>query len=286
MCSSVFDQIRGKVREVDILMAYKILKPGKESSFEVNRSSYLREQKRLSQLQSDLRHARLRILSLLGHLNIRETTAIEVLVNDVSSTSRRTRTDMLNSLSTLTQGQTKIEDAVGQILARIPPYQESPNASSMLRTRMNSATDNIAITVARTRNRNCSCPRPRILSEISTCLGRLFIGYAAAPVLARHQRTCDCKGRAELIITYCFPTWLLYQALSLHIKYSKGEHLSCSLSMKQVVPFEHPIFSMVKRGDIEGMKEAFQSGQISPDARDIYGSGLILVCCLCLLRFH
>ena len=194
-CSCAVGQIKDKVLEVDILLQYHILKPGKEESYSINRISFLREQDHLQQLQMDLRDARHQISGLFSRFGIRETLGIEQLVIDLHSTTLQASEEMRHGFSWLAQhqlrigniqtriaeGQSKIESSqarlkegqsrlredqarifenIGHLIEPLAFTAQSPRPSLLSRTQRPTSygQQNIALSVART---SCSLPLHR-----------------------------------------------------------------------------------------------------------------------------
>ena len=283
ICSSVIDQTRQTVQEIEAVVNYRILRPGREEGFEVNRLSFLGEMNRLNQFQADLRHARHRITSLFSHFGMKQAAAVNVDLQDLRVLGTQTRTDLLDSLSMLAEGQARIENSLSQAFELKPSSNKTAEISHMAGGQVASKLSrrSVEVTVVRrsaASKPTCQCQRRRILKSFSSCLGKMFLGYTATPTVPGPQFKCSCENRANLVVFYVFPAWFLHRTIFLHLQYRSFEDLTCSLSIRQTLPHDHLIWSFIRQSDIRGMQRLLESGQLSPKAQSLDGVGLLHVC--------
>ena len=279
MCSTLLNRTKSKVEDAEMLIHYQILKPGGESSFEINRIAFLREQNRLNQLQADLRNAKQQITGLFSRLGLRESSRIEVLVRDLSLRGVETEASMQDSLSTLICGQLRMERALDQMIHApsvprsdldIPRVANSKALKSLAR-------ESFEVTVTRKQpapSRKSHTSSPTLtLGFLQSYLGMLFIGYTANPVLDRHKQSCSSDSLSELTLVYMFPVWLLRYALLFRLRCSLRNGLTFSISFSQILALPHIFLDFVEVGDIDGMTALLSSGQITINAEYSNGTG-------------
>ena len=315
LCMQLLDDTRGMVLELGSFLQGRILKitSTKSESPEVNRVALLKEQGRLTRLQAQLQQARQRISSLAISLGMKGATKIEVLLRDVHYTTREIRSDMqkdmlltrnchteienalVHGFSTVSGGQTSIENKLvqglsairgGQVeientLVRILDNQRDLEGSfsRSLKAESSPISEGIemSLTVARFNGSasTCSCSRRRTAGYFQTCMGNLFIGYAAAPSTSRPQ--CFCKHEDRLVLVYCFPAWFASYILSLRAQYSGLLNMNFSFSVAQTLPHNHLLWDLIEDGEIDQMRELFQSNKVSVSAQAPHGTGTLTV---------
>lgn len=274
LCSSALDQARDKVREVETLINDKLLKTSKQKVVKVSRKGLLREQSHLVQLQADLQAARQRIANLFGHFGIRDISRVEVLLRDIHS----------NNLPMLLQGQTRIEQTLDRIMHQqlITSNADQQSLEDVgLHSSSSSDPSSVQISISRFKisapRPKCICPRRSTSIHLHTFLGSLFLGYNAAPLLVHSPKNCPRHMYTELRLIYFFPTWFLKLAFSAHVLFDSLGTVTCSLSLCQVVPDDHTIWSLIHFGDLERIKELLKSGQIAINAQHMTGTNLLQV---------
>ena len=283
MCTSMLKQTREKVQELEALLRSSILISKVGSTFRINRIAFLREETRLRQLQKDLRHARQQIANLMGHFGIRETSKIRVSLRELRLNNVQARTDLHDGFTILAEGQTRMEEMLAQVLQSQNVSSASSNSSQLAHSqaRTQSTYGSIELSVARMRNTffglACACPRKRVSTDLRTCLGSVFLGYAAAPILGHHRQECPYRAEAELAVVYIFPIWFLSYVVSIYLRYRPFEGLSFSISCRQTISVNHAIWDYLRDGEIEKLKRLFSSNQISITAIDPLSIGLLYV---------
>ena len=271
----VLDETKLKVQELQLLIHYRILKPGAESLLEVNRIAFFREEKRLIRLQEELRNARSRITSLFGYLGMREASRVEVLIKDVQS-------DMLRSFSIISERQERLESTLQQALEPRSSLRAQPWTPHQAGAQPTTSSTSEAIQISviprwPSSELRCLCSRRRISGYLQTCIGNLFFGYAAAPESSHHERHCLCRSNSELTLVYCFPTWFLNCALFMHARYSRVANLTFSISFAKYLPHDHVIWDALSYGDVEKLRTHLCSGEVALEAQAFDGGGLLYV---------
>ena len=266
LCRSALSRARSKAQEVDMLLHYQILKPGREREFEIDKSAFFRKYEEISKLHADLREARQRLMGLFIQLGKAQNARIEVSLTEIHS----------SIFPQILRNQTNIQRSVDRIeylqnAANTPtqcPRHEGPPPSAEARD-----SSGIAIFVSKrlagALHHQCICPaiQKRVALELHPLLGSLFLGYAAAPK-AKHGRTCPVHQKASLWLQYFFPWWY---AIRLETLFGTGGGtISCSLAIEQVIPPEHEVFDMIELNDVVGIRKLVVSGQLSVDAQIQY----------------
>ena len=282
-CTEVLEQTKKKVQEVEALIHYCVLKPGREANLEVSRFYFLQERDRLVQLQMELRNSRQRISIFSGYFGITEASKIQVLLKDIQNSSIATREDILNALFALDEGQAKVEEKLGQIL----DAQSASQAPDDKRTRAivsleGSALESVQVSVVRMSYQipgpKCRCHRRRMSTNfLSNCLGSLSLRYTAVVVDRQRRKLCFCVPKGELLFTYHFPKRIIDLILSLRAGYCGHFNLTFSLSVAQRLPSGHSLWAMVHEGDIDGLQRLFSEGKISIGVENCNGTGAFLV---------
>ena len=275
------EQTRNKVLEVDMLVQYEVLKAGREGSFEVNWIAFLREQSHLQQLQTDLRHAKQHITELFSHIKVQEASNI---LTDIRLVGDRAHNDMLAGFSMLSNGQTRIEEILHQMMRESssstrplsPSFSDNASQSGRLQPYSKQV---IEIQMAHD-HRSLSKPRcsyNRQTTFLQACLGRLFIGYTNVPTFQPcfHPRFRDDNWNSGLTVSYYFPVWFLYCVILFHIQLTGAFDLTLTLSVRHTLPFDHLMWKFMRIGNVDGMKKLFSTQQVSIHAKDMYGVGLL-----------
>ena len=244
VCTTTIASTQQKILETHQLLQYRILDANAGETFTINRLSFAQEYGRLSQLQSDLRHERQRLMTLLNRIGIRQNATIEVLLKDTNFINSRIQRQLLDGMNSVTSSQNRLTTDVGRILGlRSAPHTTQSSPSSQLLASTGAIHQSLSIPVLHTNRHGpyaqCSCRR---IPSQEVCLGRLFIGYSVSPVLKKHQAACHYQSRTSLVVIYLFPVWLLYYALSLCIYYSRLGKITMSLTVRQVLPEAHIIW--------------------------------------------
>lgn len=274
----MLEQTKSLVHELEALIQYRILKPGREENLQVNRTTFLREQTRLIRLQGELRNARHRIMSLFNYLSIRETSHIRVLLRDLHYSGSQARLEVAEGLSTLHERQSSIENTLQHALET---QSGSTPSTAFAIPQSTSVPDNseegVEISVIRLGELSCHCSKARVSGYLHTLLGDLFVSYTAAPSSGQYTRQCRCKLERDLVLVYSFPAWFIRQSLSLRVRYSRFVGLTLSLSVIQYLPDDHVIWDLIGEGDSCSLQKLFLSGQISIKAQDASGGGILNV---------
>ena len=104
----------------------------------------------------------------------------------------------------------------------------------------------------------------------------LFIGYNASPFRPRKCSERSCKSRFpgfKARMTYYFPRYFLSKALTIHIGMSQYKEPTFSLTIRNVVPMDAPIFIAAASGNVEKLKLLLGSREANPnDLHVLYGS--------------
>ena len=271
LSSSVLDQARVKVQEVEAVIQYEVTKPGRGADLKVDKTAFLRNYSRLLLLQADLRDTRQKMTSLFNHMGVRNFSRIEVLLNEIQA----------NDIPELLQGQRRIESALNRLVDLQSPVSTVGNEAfqPVITTRREgSDLSSISVSVSRLRppgkQRMCTCSRRSASGRVGTLFGTLFVGYMATPIACQCDQGGHRFNEMELTLTYIFPSWFLRYAMSIQAKINTGGTIQCSLTIKQTIPFDHVIWDMIEVEDIPGMKRLLTSGQISIKAES---SGSITV---------
>lgn len=115
----------------------------------------------------------------------------------------------------------------------------------------------------------CCCharQRTRSPSTLDGVLGILFMGYTGFPISLPtcNIRTCRSQRGFSAQLTYYFPWWFVARAVVTSLSLGKPQGPEFTLRMPRVVPETAPIFSLVRAGNIDGIKYLFQNGLASP----------------------
>ena len=116
---------------------------------------------------------------------------------------------------------------------------------------------------------SCACHRkgclntPQILQRV---LGTLFIGYSGFPMLTEpcDQHGCHLRASPTSSITYFFPPWFLARAVSLVLSYTPLAGPVATLKTQRAVSGDADVFNFAKLGEVEKLKNLFESGLASP----------------------
>ena len=279
----LIEQTRGKVQEVDMLIQYEVLKPGREESFEVNRIAFLREQSHLRQLQQDLRYAKQQITDLFNQNKIREASNI---LTDIRLLGNQAHDDLLAGLSMLSSGQARIEETLHYITTRTDSSNRplSPTYSShtsQLATSPIHPKQTIEIQLAHVGH---ALRTPRYLFKrhshfLQASLGRLFIAYTNMPTFQcdSSEYFCHHDRTAGLTVSYFFPARFLFCVIVFHIQLTQAFELTWSLAVRQIVSEDHLIWKYMRLDDLNGMKKLLSSRRVSIYAKNTSGHGLLNV---------
>ena len=121
----------------------------------------------------------------------------------------------------------------------------------------------------------CVCHRRRIRETpkfLTHFLGTLFIGYAGLPRVIQPCNVPGCTQRTgpTVTLTYFFPVWLLARALFMAMKISSCDGPQFCLRVPRIVSNSSAIFTVARKGDVEGIKQILQQRQGSPFDRDVF----------------
>ena len=129
----------------------------------------------------------------------------------------------------------------------------------------------------------CSCHRPgqcQTPRSLSDLIGSLFVGHTGIPWLSS---SCDNRSCAHLYrnfsmrLQWFLPSWIGSRMVTAIISASTRDGPAFNLRIPAVRPKSDPIFSLVMRGDIEGIQSEFCKGSASPFDVDEAGYSLVWV---------
>ena len=273
-CFEVVEQTKNQVLELECLISYRLLKPGREDTLRVDRLAFLQEQHRLIRLQGELRNSRQRVLSLFSYFGIREASKIEVMLKDIRFDVNQTRMEAVESFSSLNERQSRLETALQEItngpFAMRYSHLGAEARSGPNLTPTQKDTDSLIAILGKC---HCHYPRERISGHLRTWLRQLFVGYAASPFAHHHQ--CHCTSRRELRLVYCFPLWFSKASVSFHAHYSTLAGFSTSLRVVQLLNYDHSVVDYINSGDLPAMQVLLDSGEVSIHATDPLGDSLL-----------
>lgn len=113
---------------------------------------------------------------------------------------------------------------------------------------------------------NCSChitqtTRSRLLSN--SFLGHCFYGYTGRPLFRQDCDDENCTQRSvpKISIMYCFPHWLIKQAVG--ICFQREAHPQFSISLIRIIAPESEIFRYIRTGDCDQLSKLLNSGKAS-----------------------
>ena len=273
LCTSVIDQTKNEVLEVDSLIQYRLLKPDDETGQRVNRRAFLQHHDKLVKLQSELREFRQRAIDVGSILGTRDLSRIEVLLNDIRS----------QDLTTLIHGQNRLERTLGH-LVNLEPVTPNDLHGTHLERSMREPHDpfsSISVSILRPNaalaSHKCTCFRPKTSMYFQTFLGMLFLGYTAAPTVSRSDQTCPYHHGAETNVKFFFPLSFLKYAIWVHAKVHTTGTIHYALSVVQILPMGHYVFDLINYGNVDGIKKLLANGQLSIKAQLSRGQTLLHV---------
>ena len=239
-----------------MIIQYQILKPGREHELKINKSAFVQHQGKLVQLQIDLRDARQKMLGLSHSLGLRKVSNIEVLLSDIH----------LNSLPAIMNSQVelrgRLDDLILLLASRHGAVHQGRQDSSLANA---SDFEGVGISLLRTQ---CHCPLKSTSVQLSSFLGSLFMGYVAAPRTSRCRRNCPLHKKSKYKLQFFFPAWFLRYAIMFEATGSTNSGpISCSLNVVQVIPYDHIIWDLIEREDLDGIKNLLGSGEVQIDAQ-------------------
>ena len=271
--SSIIKEAGEKIQEVERLVHYSLLKPGKEAYLEVNKRTFLKEHDNLLLLQAGLRDIRAKIIGLYTELSIKKISRVEILLESMS-----------NDLPLVMQSQARMERTLHEMkdypLMTSHGFLQSPQAPTLLASHRpehpeNSDSSSIAIALIRHRHR-CSCSRHTKSLAMQSIFGSLFIGYAATPVTTScdHRNCSNSKGMA-FYLWYFFPLWFFKCVLYLQAQIHSFNNINCSLNISPRISENHMAYEMILDGNLQGIRNLLVKGQVSLDAHTL-GFGTML----------
>ena len=214
---------------------------------------------------------------------MKEASEVRVLLEDVYHQGNEIGAGILEVLSLLDQGRSRIESKLDRVLDSHPP---GPSSTINLLTRsaepsIGSTEKGIQVSVVHAGHSmpwlKCHCRRRSISAQLRTCLGNLFIGYSAVVVRRGHRRQCFCRPRGELTLEYYFPASIVKRVLLLKFGYDGFTNVNVSFSVAQVLPPDHVIWLMLYEDNIKGMQKIFSNGGVSLGAQGTTGLSLLQV---------
>lgn len=274
LCATTIERTRDLVQDVDALIRDRLLKPGSETDLKINRTAFWRERENLVQIQTDLQVARQRIAHLFGRLGVQSLSRVEVQLNDIYS----------NHLPILNQSQARIERTLDRIIDRqlsasntIQAVRQTSSAHNLKTSQASSVQVSVSRLPSPPWQAKCTCRRQSTSIRIRTFLGSLFFGYAAVPMVGNGPQQCSFHKGKELRLIYVFPMWFIRYAFALQTQLSSGGSITCTLSFRQIIPHDHTVYDAIGSGDLQGIKELLTSRQVSIEAHNWRGIGLLHV---------
>ena len=149
---------------------------------------------------------------------------------------------------------------------------QSPTHQTRSLREHNIQTFQVSTTLSRwqcTPNCICNCHRqghmrsPHFLDKL---FGTLFAGYNGIPylTLACDSKSCQQRSSPGIMITYCFPVWLLARALLLFMRLSSARGPELIIRVPRILSNSSVVFNMARKGNSIGMKDLLQRGLASP----------------------
>ena len=237
------------------------------------------------QLLTKLRKARQRMQTMLGPLDRRTSAKIsEVLTSVEKFEHDSTRLDIL-----LDQDELKEEPEFSSGEHEHGSSQHKLELLSSLRPKSNSLqytrarTQVVSVSVARIfelplththylmQGLGYRCLKQRTSSRLQTLLGNLFISYATTPIGK------ECELKAEIVLIYEFPLWILHYEILFHTRYRHPKIWTLGLSIRAKLSYDHIVWDMIAYGDIEGMRRLLGSNQVAIESQNDAGMTLLHV---------
>lgn len=105
---------------------------------------------------------------------------------------------------------------------------------------------------------------PQLLNHL---VGNLFLGYAGAPAMQQQCSISTCLQREALSfqLTYYFPSWFTRQAISISMTRTSLGTPSMNLKVRRSVTETSNLFTLSRRGNVEGIRALFDQRLASPD---------------------
>jgi len=129
----------------------------------------------------------------------------------------------------------------------------------------------------------CQCHRRNDLSTpqaFTRLFGQLCIRYASLPLIG--ESSCDyppCQNhtKSSLQLNYLFPAWLLRRTLSVSTYWDFVSGISVHLSLPQVLPSKHHVWSLILWDNLSKMKQLITRREINPTVTLPNGDSMLLV---------
>ena len=272
-----------KLFELDLLILSGLTSAGDNRECAVNKVFWVREHKRVKELQDEIRSIRINLVAAVGVLTAKSTLRIERQVSQLCFIN--------NELQRQSQAQRAIDQALAsqegtdQKLQNILVTQEGTShqlhrlLNPAVRGQMLSVKEKLSqwsfqIFVRRPQLSSCdtgcacSCHRRSewaSASRFRTFLGLLFIGYTGKPM----GNKCDdirCQQIPETVIglRYFFPDWFMARMLEIYVRVSKPFGLTQTIRVSSVIWYDSRLFQAARDGDVLSIKALLSSREASP----------------------
>ena len=255
------DQTRSKILQAESLIQYQLIKAGRETELQIDKSAYWREHGKLGQLKCDIRKSKQSIIGLFSQLGVSESSKLQVNLEEVR----------MRDLPKILQSTNRIESTLSEVLSLQSPKEDkepgrphNPLTGGLIRPELSSIEISVARLTSHTPATRCSCRRQRTSFYVQTFLGSLFMCYTA--YLEAHRDRLAYKTRS-IVVQYVFPTWFLRYMICFGTKWSPGRTMSSSLTIAQVIPSSHIVYDLITLEDIEGLRNLLVSDQIYIEAQ-------------------
>ena len=272
LCESTLGRTKEKILEVDSFIQYRLLKADKEAAIRVHRVAFMRHRDKVISFQAELRECRYKVTDVARILEIHQTSRLELVLDDIRS----------QDLSVLVQGQARIERQLTRLVSRRMAVSNAPCA--ILQERSGTSANeysSIRMSLSGLRpgcgHMRCTCFRQGNSRHTQNFLGTLFRGYGVAPKLFSKRQSCPHPHETEIRVAYYFPLWFLEFIFWLQVQFGMIGLSQSSLPTVQILPPEHIALDMIKFGEIGGIKQLLQSGQLSIRAQLPNGANLLHV---------
>ena len=285
LCHCNLERTWTKVHDAEEVLRESMRRSGPGDKVELNLRRISQEHGKLTRLKAEIREARLNIQSLCSQLGLQQTAQIRVQLDSVVAHSIANQNRLLEDTTTILQSNERVETKLDQVLQMQCALSSASNgarASYPAEASFNSQTLDVSLSRIQYKQprTGCSC-RNRATNRshgyIAGFLGNLFFGYAATPILSRHETSCRLRFRAKLNLIYSFPRWFLHVALALHAHYIAPSNIEWSLTTRPILPNHHFAMDLIELCDFKRLRELFAIGELSPKANTPQGSSLLHV---------
>ena len=270
LCSSLLVRTRGTIEEVKILLERRILKSEGPVEGNINWKAFLQKYKKLRQLQETMRDDRQQITGLFSQLGLLKVSSIAVKVDSIQATGQD-----------LMQSHTRLESRVDQIYSRLVAMSigsEIGDPDAGFRDRENSSGIALSVTWSSPQPRGvrCTCRNYETLISAYSRFAIFFFGYMAAPVDNRGATKCPYHSDTYNVL-FVFPVWFIRRSVAFQTELRRGGSIRCALRVRQLIPQDHPVFSMIEAGNFGGVRRLINTHQVSVDAHVPAGGSILKV---------